>query len=221
MAAPENPGLLGDLAMFGPKTGLVASLLLAAVLLAGGCATTDQKIDLIYESTGVAKGGYGDFFLTRDAQLLTNSVKVLGEIKDRDGTRIANVITDVAPADLVLDAFIQEMEAAGYRVKNVKELPAGVKKGLRIAGVRLRLDEVSSRLDKDASCSVRLAIEPWRDGTPMSEQVYQAAYSSQSFWSFGSDYRLLKRVMLKTLQDVMTQASPAVVRMIEQQQPVH
>jgi len=202
--------------MFGLKPGLVAPFLLAIALLAGGCATTDQKIDLIYESTGTAKGGYGDFYLTQDAQLLTNSVKVLGEIRDRDGTRIASISTDVAPADLVLDAFIQEMEAAGYRVKYVKALPDGVKKGLRIAGVRLKLDEVTSRFDKDASCAVRLSVEPWRNGRPMGEQVYQAAYSSQSFWSFGSDYRLLKRVMLKTLQDVMTQAAPEVVKAIEQ-----
>lgn len=203
--------------MPGKKLVHFVLLLLLLAFSAGGCATTDRKIDLIYESTGIAKGGSGDFFLSRDIQTLTSGVKVLGEIKNRDGVRIANINTDVEPSDLVLDAFIQEMEAAGYRVKNVKTLPVDVKKGLRIVGVKVRLDEVAGRFSNDASCSVKLSIEPWQNGNPLASREYEASYSSQSRYSFDNGNRLLHGVLQKTLQELMTRAAPELVVLIEQQ----
>jgi len=193
---------------------ILALLFLPAALLLAGCATTaDKRVDFLYETVGVATGGYGDIYLGQDARPREGNEWLLGTITDKDGKKLGNITTITAPSDMIRDAFTQELEAAGYRVDPVETLQPDMAKGVRISSVTIRLDEVSSLLKRDATCSIHLVLEPWRNGSALNKRRYDVDYSLSAL---SDSDRLLPEIVQKALHGLMKRSVPELVTIIEQ-----
>jgi len=198
-------------------------LLIACALAAAlqGCATTtaDRRVDILYQPAANATGGSGTMNLVqggRSASQAANIQWVLGQLTDSDGKKTGNVVTSIAPASLAMDALNQELKKAGYQVVQPGSMPADAKKGVSLNDVTIKLDETDSVLKNEAKCSVRLSLQPWRDGSAVSTVSYEAEYSESAVTDRD---QLLNRVLQKALQLVMTRSVPEVVTAVEQKAP--
>jgi len=199
---------------------LLIACAFAAVL--PGCATTtnDRRVDILYQPAANATGGSGTINLVQGgrsaSQQATNIQWVLGQLTDSDGKKTGNVVTSIAPASLAMDALNQELKKAGYQVVQPGNMPADAKKGVSLNDVTIKLDETDSTLKNEAKCSVRLSLQPWRDGSAVSTVSYEAEYSESAVTDRD---QLLNRVLQKALQLVMTRSVPEIVTAVEQKSP--
>ncbi len=192
-------------------------LLISSLLT--GCATVDKRVDILYKPAvhnasgsgtlhlgqlGVQKPGGGDS---------TPVQWILGEVKNEDGEKVASIVTDTAPADLVTDAFTQEFKAAGYTVLSAQTPTAEVKKGVNLTNVTIRLNEVSSLLKAEAKGTIDISVEVWRDGDKLRKLDYEAVYSDSAVT--GRD-QLLPDTLQKVVQAAMKRAVPEIIKLIEQ-----
>ena len=211
----------GECPMFNPlRKSILISIMLFSVLLISGCVTVNQRVDLLYEPTGTAKGGFGEFNLTEAPDIRPHSGEkiggqwVLGNIFDKDGEKVANVVTSRSPNDLIIDVFSQELKSSGYKaVQVIKSLPTGVGKGLRIVDVKIDLDKTTKLFMSEATCSVKITVQPWRDGNATNTLKYEAVLTTSKITDRD---RIVTDILQKTLQKVMAKAMPEIVGIIEQ-----
>lgn len=195
---------------------VLATLVIATIT--GGCATTgDQRVDLLYLRAANATGGSGDLYVVEEAPPPTggtNTIQwVLGEIRNKDGKRLGNMISDTAPEDTLAAALVQEFKSAGYNTVQVKAIPNGVPKGVVLKGATIRVDEVKSASSFEAKCKVTASVQPWSNGTPMNKVEYEADYTESAVT--GRD-ELPSKTLLHAIQTVMKRAVPDLVKTIEQ-----
>lgn len=181
------------------------------------CASADKRVSLIYAPKANVKGGSGELYLVQEVRQPPSQAAaiqwVLGDVKDDEGKKMGKVVSDVAPASLVQDALARELSEAGYRVRTVDAMPAGVEKGLSLKDVVMKLDQVHNAFNDDVSSSVRMSVQPWRKGAAVSTLEYQAESSETAV----SDRdRLASKSLQKTLQLLMSRAVPEVVKTLEQ-----
>ena len=179
--------------------GIVA--LLVPVALAG-CATADKNVRLDYHPTIDAVGGTGELYVAisaeRDSLAKRSGVEwILGEIKDDDGKPLGKLLTNMEPKGLVADAFIQELKAAGFKVKVVQSLPTDAAKGLVFSGITLKLNEVEGVVKAQAKGSVQVKMEVWKGGAKVKQLDYEEATSN-------SVMRTNTENLDKTLQETVT-----------------
>ena len=191
----------------------LALVLLGVTFSAMGCATAGQRVDFMYEATGAAVGGSGEFYLAKDIQSPSRGEWELGDITGGDGKKLGDIVTGNAPADMIRDAYRQELEEAGYTVQLVTTLPQDVAKGMRIVGATVRLDEKRHLFKSEAACTLSLSLELWRNGRLMNRLRYVAADSESAFTG---GRPLLRSALQKALHDVMTRSMPEIVETIEQ-----
>ncbi len=191
----------------------LALVLLVVTSSALGCATADQRVDFMYEATGVAGGGFGEFSLARDIQPSSGNEWVLGEITGKDGKKVGEIVSGIAPADEIRDAYMQELEAAGYAVRLVPALTQNVMKGARIVSAALRLDEKKHFFTTEAACTLKLTLEPWRNGSAMNRLRFVAVHTESAL---AGGEPLLEGVLQRTLHDVLTRSVPEIVKIVEQ-----
>jgi hypothetical protein len=179
--------------------GIVA--LLVPVALAG-CATADKNVRLDYHPTIDAVGGTGELYVAisaeRDSLAKRSGVEwILGEIKDDDGKPLGKLLTNMEPKGLVADAIIQELKAAGFKVKVVQSLPTDAAKGLVFSGITLKLNEVEGVVKAQAKGSVQVKMEVWKGGAKVKQLDYEEATSN-------SVMRTNTENLDKTLQETVT-----------------
>jgi len=206
----------GDIFRFGFRK-LLLFILTASLPLMTGCAAVDQNVNFLYQPTAFGKGGAGDIYLSQNIQPASGrpSVQwVIGETRNSADENSGNIVTDRAPVDIVMDAFTQELKAAGYNVIAVDALPAGVAKGIRLESVSIKMEEVDRVYKVDANCSVKVSIEPWRNGSATKKLSYESSYTDSTF--LDRDMILLKALQT-ALQELMARAVREAVVMIEQQ----
>lgn len=197
---------------------LSAILFMLVTSMTAGCATVgDQRVDVLYHTTANARGGSGNlYFVEGSVPASSGSTPiqwVLGAITSKDGESLGNIVTDIAPMDLIADAFSQEFKAAGYNIVQENSMPEVVNKGLKLKSATIKLDEVKGGFSVDAKCSVKISVEPWRNGKAMNNLEYEAVYTD-------SDVRnrdeLPSNVMVKALQAIMTRSIPELIKMLEE-----
>jgi hypothetical protein len=194
---------------------LLAALACAALLQ--GCATGDKRVDILYHPVAEAKGGAGDLYLVQGVRPEGGQAPgiqwILGTVAKDDGEKLGNIVTDVAPANLVMDALNQELTRAGYRVLTTASLPSGADKALSLNSVSIKLNDKHSVVKDEAECSVRMTVQPWRNGSAVSNLSYDARYSE----TVASDRdELPSKTLQKALQLLMKQSTPEIVRTLEQ-----
>ena len=196
----------------------VPTLVIAAsILLLSGCAAVDQNVNFLYQPTGLGRDGSGDLYLSQTARLGSGgsmtSQWIIGEIKDKDGNNTGNIVTTRSPADTFLDAFTREFKAAGYNVMPVKALPTGVTKGIRLEGVEIKLEEVDRVYKVETMCTVKVSLEPWRNGKSVKRLNYENTYTDTTV--LDRDMILLKS-MQTALQELMARVVREVTVILEQ-----
>lgn len=189
----------------------------AIILLLSGCAAVDRNVNFLYQPTAFGRGGSGDLYLSAGDQSAagkaTTTQWVIGETKNSKGENTGNIISVRSPMDMLMDAFTQEFKAAGYNVLPVNALPAGVSKGIRLNSVAIELEEVNSLYKIETKCTVKVALEPWRNGNAIKTLNYENSYTDSTL--IDRDLFLLKSLQT-TLQELMARVVREVTMMIEQ-----
>ncbi|HJV64097.1 MAG TPA: hypothetical protein VJ550_00035 [Geomonas sp.] len=181
-----------------------------------GCATPDRRADILYRPVANVKGGSGDLYLVQGVHRPSGESAgvqwVLGKVVDNDGNKVANVVTDQAPANLVMDALNQELKGAGYSVIVTETPPDPGSRSLTLKDVAIRLNDTHSVVKDVANCSVKMSVEPRLQGTVSGSSSYQAEYSDTAV---GDREQLPADILQKALQLLMTQAVPDIVKSLE------
>ena len=192
-------------------------IILAIMLLLSGCASVDKNVNFLYQPTAFGSGGSGDLYLSAGDQSAsakaTSAQWVIGETKNSKGENAGNIISARSPMDIVMDAFTREFKGAGYNVMPVNALPAGVAKGIRLNSVAIELEEVNKLYKLETKCTVKIALEPWRNGMAIKTLNYENSYTDSTL--IDRDLFLLKSLQT-TLQELMARVVREVTVMIEQ-----
>jgi hypothetical protein len=197
----------------------VIRLLTMAAIFTGlmGCATPDRRADILYRPAGYATGGSGDLYLVQGVRRPAGEAAgiqwVLGKVTDDDGKQLANIVTDTAPANLVVDALNQELKRAGYNVIVTDSAPAQVNKALTLKEVSILVNDTHSAVRDEAKCTVKMSVEPRRQGSVTGLSAYEAEYSDTGFTDRS---HIPADVLQKALQLLMTRAVPDMVKTLEQ-----
>ncbi len=189
----------------------------AIMLLLAGCATTDENVNFLYQPTTFGGGGSGDLYLARgdksSAGKGTSVEWVLGEMKNSSGENKGRIISARSPVDIMTDAFAREFKAAGYNVIPTSDLPANVMKGIRLEKATIQLDEVKGLVKLETTCTIKVALEPWRNGVAIKKLNYENTYTASTL--IDRDLFLLKSLQ-DTMQELMARVVREVTVMLEQ-----
>jgi hypothetical protein len=187
----------------------LACLMPALIALMPEFAAADQRVNFLYQPTGFGRGGSGDLYLSQTVMTNSDRLKsvqwIIGETKNQTFDNTGNIVTARPPLDTVMDAFNQEFKAAGYNVINVDTLPAGVKKGIILGSVSIKLEEIDKLYKVETTCSVKISFETWRNGSVIKKLNYENSYS---------DSTILDRdmILLKTMQTALQELMARIVR---------
>ncbi len=190
----------------------MACLIFSAMF--AGCATLDQKVTLLYQPVVKTAHGTGEVYLATAKGEAWHGKPgaiqwVVGKVKDSRSGREGEILTSVAPGDLVLDALKQELTAAGYRTIWVSTLSPEVTKGIVITRTDLNLDEDSSIIKADGSSRLTTSLELWKNGKMFKKIDYESRYSDLAVRDRDL---LLPNILQNTLQDLMKQAVPDLIK---------
>jgi len=194
----------------------VLAFTVIATIIAGCATVGDQRVNILYQSTAIAKGGSEDLYLieepTPDSSYSTPIQYILGGIKNKDGEQLGNIVTDKAPADLLIDAFYQEFKSAGYNVVKGNSMPGEAAKGLKLRSVTINLDEVKGVI-VNSKCIVKISVEPWRNSKAINKLEYVAEYTASTMTDREEE---LPKTMLQAIRSIMKKAVPEITKILEQ-----
>jgi len=195
---------------------LLAPLVVAS--LSAGCATVgDQRVDALYQGGANATGGSGALYLVEESPPPTGGATtiewVIGKIRDKDGKKLGNTVTDTAPVDTLMAAYIQELKGAGYNTVQQSAMPKNAVKGVVLKSASITLDEVKSPASLEAKCKITVRVEPWRNGAPLNKVEYQAEYTESAVTERDQQ---ASKTLDHALRTVMVRSVPDIIKMIEQ-----
>ena len=182
--------------------------------MVAGCATLDQNVALLYQPVVKDGHGTGEVYLAsakgESWEGKPGAIQwVVGKVKESRTGEQGNIITSIAPGDLVLDALKQELSAAGYRTIWVSALPPDVTKGIVITRTDLNLNEVSSIIKADGSSRLTTSLELWKNGKMFKKIDYESRYSD---FAVKDRESLLPDILQNTMQDLMKRAVPDLIK---------
>lgn len=104
----------------------LAIIMITAIV--AGCATVgDQRVNILYQRTVYADRGTGDLNLAQESSVPSTGTTpiqwIIGEITNNDGEKLGNIVTDIAPTELLMEAFTQELKGSGYNVIRESPIP--------------------------------------------------------------------------------------------------
>jgi len=190
--------------------------ILAMMVLLPGCATVDRSVNFLYQPAASGRGGSGDLYLAQNIHPLSGRPEVewiVGDIKDGSGEKTGNIVSSRPPVDTLMEAFSQELKAAGYSVIPVEVLPDKVAKGIKLTSVSIRLEEIDRVYKVETRCTVKVSLEPWRNGVPIKRLYYESSQEESTL--IDRDMILLKSEQT-ALQQLLDRAVKEVIVLIEQ-----
>lgn len=170
------------------------------------------------EMRGVRKKETGERPIVRDRGGKTLARKgfprefAVVKVKNGKGKKLGIMVSPIAPAELLRDAFRQELNAAGYSVRLVSALPKDAGRGIAFSHVSMEMEQASGLLAVEGSCKVNIGLDLWRNGARVKKLRYEAGYSDSAI--IDRDL-LLQATLQQALQDVMKQAIPEVIETLE------
>lgn len=191
------------------------ALSLMALLILGGCATYTRQVVLRYDPVTTSRFGGGDLYVV-NAELqppTASGAWAIGNTKNAQGVLIDTLWSGVSPAGLVQSALQRELGQTGYQVIPAKKAPDLSNKVVEITEARVNIDQVSKIPQVDAACTVSVSLTVIKNGTPVRKLHYEAKGSDLAI----KDRDRLAETMLRTtMQDMMKQAIPDIVGILEQ-----
>ncbi len=190
--------------------GAVGLLLVA---LTAGCAT-NRKVMMLYQPTVHDGRGTGTLHLAAapEAGGRTDIQWIVGTVKNDDGEPVGDIVSPIAPVDLVTDALRQELSSAGYTVSTDGSLPPGAAKGVVVTGVEIHLGDVASLVKEEAKSRVKISLELWKDGAKIRKFTYESSFSD---FAVKDRDQLLPTILQKALQGAMERAVPEIITVLE------
>ena len=184
------------------------------MLMAAGCSSTDKYVNVLYQPSVYAGGGGGNLYLTAAGEgsgsgKASGSKWTIGKVTNRDGNQTGNIVTTVAPVELILDAFTHELTKAGYKTIKAAALPTDVTKGVHIDRAEIKMENVSSLFKDEGSGRLTVSLELWKNGKNFKKLYFESAQSATALR--GRDL-LLQDILQKTLQGLMEKAVPEIIK---------
>lgn len=198
-----------------PRRYNLLALGLMVLIVLGGCATYTRQVVLRYEPITTSRFGGGDLYLVNaDLQPPTASgVWSFGNTKNAEGVMLDTLWSGVSPAGLVQNALQSELNRTGYQLISVQKAPDLYNKVVEITAATVNVDQVSNISRVNASCTISVALTVMKNGMPVRKLRYEAKGSDLAI----KDRDRLAETMLRaTMQDVMKQAIPDIVGILEQ-----
>ncbi|OPY71581.1 MAG: hypothetical protein A4E64_03194 [Syntrophorhabdus sp. PtaU1.Bin058] len=186
-------------------------LLFPLAVFATGCASVRQQVDLTYGRFVNAAGGSGELFIARPAAQYSAAPfqagrTVLGKTGEEE------IFTGNDPVDWFLSALVEELSAAGYKVKTCTELPDRVSKGVKPAIVGLSANQSSNALTISTVAQVRLEAQVFKDGR-LTKTLTSGARDEDEGMDRSAEP--IRWALEKTLQHAMQGLVPDIVKSLE------
>lgn len=200
----------------GNKLIILGSCLIFSVMVSG-CTTVGRKVDVLYQPVAQGAGGAGSINLAvrggQPAFPARNDLQwIVGKVLTKEGEKTGDIVMSTATDDLVVDAFKQELSSAGYKVIPVAVLSQEMAKGINVAGITVELEETSGIVKAEGVCRLTISVELWKNGSKFRKLDYQTMLSDFAVKDRG---RLLSTLLQKSLQEIMKQAIPEIVKALE------
>lgn len=133
---------------------------------------------------------------------------VVVTVKNDSGKKLGIIVSSLASDELLRDALREELNAAGYTVRQVNTLPEDAAKGISLSRVYVDAEQVTGLLEVEGTCKVSVSLDLWRNGARVRRLDYVSSYSDSAITDRD---QLLQATLQKALQDVMRQAIPEVI----------
>lgn len=198
-------------------TKFILVLLVLPAVLSAGCAQVVHKVDVLYSPQSSYRGGTGLLQLavsngSADCSPDASIRWVLGKIMDSEGNATGEIVSSIRPQDIVVDAFKQELGAAGYQISSPKQVDKYTEKGVVLTGISVKLEEVPSLAKLKSSCTLLVKMDLWKNGVVVKRSEYSSILSDVAV----VDRELLPRSLFqKAIQDIMFQALPDIIRNLQ------
>jgi hypothetical protein len=181
------------------------------LLIAAGCVTSEKRVDLTYARFVNTKGGSGQVFVAEPVMkqhpaTLPSGGRIVGKAEGAD------IIVNEDPAKWLLSALVQELSAAGYEVRTVPALPAGVSKGVEPTVLTLSADQSSGVVIVTTVTAIKLEAQLWKNG-----QIIKTLTAGARDHEEGRDgsSEPIRSALEKTLQQAMQELIPDIVKGLE------
>ena len=181
------------------------------LLIATSCSTLEKRVALTYQGSVNAAGGSGQVFVAQPVMkqnlpALPSGVQVVGKAEGAD------VVVEEKPVKWLLSAFVKELSAAGYDVKTVPALPAGVSKGVEATFVALSANQSIGVFKVTTVTEIRLEARLWKNG-----EITKTLTASAQDHEEGTDRSSepIREALEKTLQRAMQELIPDIVKSLE------
>ena len=181
------------------------------LLIATGCAPLEKRVDLTYQSVVNATGGSGQVFVAEPVMKqrlpeLPSGKQVVGKAENVD------VVIKERPVNWLLSALVHELSAAGYDVRTVPALPAGVSKGVQATVLALSANQSSNVLTITTVTEVKLEAQLWKNGRII-KTLTAAARDQEEGMDRSSEP--IRWALEKTLQRAMQELVPDIIKSLE------
>ncbi|OGQ87182.1 MAG: hypothetical protein A2512_09340 [Deltaproteobacteria bacterium RIFOXYD12_FULL_56_24] len=200
---------------FTPRRRNLLAIGLITLLFLGGCATYTRQLVLRYDPISTTRFGGGDLYLI-NAELqppTPSGAWTIGNTKNAEGAMIDTLWSGVSPSGIVQNAMNIELSRTGYQVIPTKKAPDLFNKVVEITAATVSVDQVHNISRVNASCTVKISLTVMKNGMPVRKLHYEAKGSDLAI----KDRDRLAETMLRTIiQEVMKQAVPDIVGILEQ-----
>lgn len=191
-------------------------LIIFFLFVVSGCIFVDQSITLTYSPINAAKGGYGDLFIAKPVDRLTNKKKnnglIIGTVKSGHGMKTADVVTNDNVSDWVTMAYMTELGYAGYNVKAVHSFPENLTKGIQITLNELFVDQDTGLTSIGAITNLKFSIDVYKHNNKISTINVAAKGDSRSMQIEAKSKGLSLK---KALESAMRQSIPEIIKTLK------
>lgn len=202
------------------RTYYLRVLAILMFALVTGCASVNQKISLLYEPVGKARGGSGTIYLAGTGNnqhkndLAENVRWVIGSVHDKEGSTIGEVSSPQSAEDILLDALREELQTAGYMVRRVEALPKDGSNGLQLTAYTFNFNKTKAMAKDTGECDISMSLNVFKDGA-LAKRL-QVTYKMSDYAIIDRDF-LMPTLGKKTLQKTIPKISAAVISVLGNQ----
>ena len=190
---------------------MLRTLACLLLFIAAGCVPLEKGVVLTYTRSVNATGGSGELFLAEPVMKqnlapLPSGRQIIGKAEDAD------LVIRQSPATWLRSALVEELSTAGYDVKTVATLPAGVSKGVTVTILALSADQSSSVLTVITVTEVNLEAQLWKNGQ-LAKTLTASARDQEEGVDRSSEP--IRWALEKTLQRTLQELVPDIIRGLE------
>lgn len=193
----------------------VLSLFLVMLIsLLSGCATVDQKINLIYKPIDKPYNrNTGEVTVSRidAASLLKNSngAFIVGSLNNVHGVKQADLLSDLTIGAWISDALVQELKQAGFSATYKDTLPAGAARGIIINDINAFMTVNKGSVSSETTQELKFNVDVIINGAKLKTLTIAARDKKTLALTVSQEEK--ERIMLLSLQDAMQQVMPELI----------